>query len=1263
MVQFFRRVLNLLGFLVLLGCTVQGAGLKLKWQPNAEADLAGYRVHIGQQSRTYTKSINVGDTTATLISDLADNTTYYFSVTAYDHTGNESLYANEISVTLGDTRPPTLASITVISKNELLLVFSEAVEENSSQDVSHYKIVPAVTVTSAQLQSDKKTVLIKTAEHQAGVDYTLVVNGVTDRALTGNAIAADSKLSYRLGVEDADTTPPVLQMASLVSATQLQLYFNEPLDPASATATSHYAIRDITVEAAVLSADGSMVQLTTSRHTAGSVYTVTVNDVTDRSARKNKIQANSTYTYTYDPGDVTGPVITLVNATAVNQIEVMFNEPVDESSAETLSHYSINNGISILSAELDGSGQVLRLQTSAHQANQVYVFSAEAVVDRSANHNAMAGKNTASYVYAPADQVGPTITRVVMKDFTHLLVTFNEAVDATSAEEETHYVINNSIQVFSANLDGDGKSVELLTSPHVSGQIYTLLISKVKDTASPGNEIIANSSYAYVYGVTEPNTGPTIAEVQVLSANRLQVSFNKPVEKNSAQSASNYVLNRGAAVTSATLDASATRVTLQTSTHEPNKIYIISVSNIIDAGGNRNMILPNSSYSYVYEGVDQTGPVITLVKVVDSEHLDILFNERLALEGAATLSSYTLNAGLEVKAAELDASRRIVHLTTSSHHSQTVYVLRINGLKDEAAGNAILANTSYTYVYEPADALPPTLAMVRVKDAQHVEVVFSENVEQVTALDITHYTLNGGEVHSAKKGSAGHLVELEVTALQTGKIHLLVVNDVCDVSGNRIHANSSYAFTFGDLTVEQVPAVIDVYAAAAAELYLTFNMKVNKAQAETIANYTLQGGTTITSAKLDGSMTQLKLQTSAHLDGRIYSVMINNISRWDRPDLICKTNTPFFYTMQPDSKAPPKLEKVAIEGENLVRLTFSATLEKSSAENKRNYLISDNLTVLSAELQSDAMQILLETARHQSGKAYTITVAGVKGYASATAMTSAVLAYTYMPSLEIKIDGLAEAMLSYADVGRPYYVDRNYVLTTVPEDLVRAKLVMTANNDRTQADSRFLIVQLSKSALVYVAYDDRATSVPNWLDANFVKSDRYLGTSESGNRLRLWQGYFPAGRVIMGGNAAVGSRGSQMMYVVLIQEGDFGSTAAGGYTEGSALGRKIPETVNLLSNYPNPFNPRTTIRFELPYEQEVQVMVYDLLGRRVRMLYHAHAAAGQHSVLWDGTNEEGVPVAAGVYLYRLDSWENGQRNGLSYKENYITKTGKMTLLK
>lgn len=1244
--------------------TLHAAGLKLKWLANSESDLAGYKVHIGTSTKNYSRSQDVGNVTETVVKDLQTGTAYYLSVTAYDKTGNESLHSQEINITLGDAQAPTLLSVTPLSRTELLLVFSEAVEEKSSQTVANYRIEPSVTINSVKLQNDAKTVLISTAEHQSGSSYQLSVSQVADRALPANAVKTDSKLSYQMGAGDSDTTPPVLNMATLVSATELTLLFSEPLDVATANTLSNYNISNgVQVKSISMSSDATQAHLTTGAHQAGISYTVTVKNVTDQSSRKNVIPENSAYTYVYDPGDITGPVMTLVNALGQNSLEIMFNEPVEKSSAETVANYSISAGIAVSSAALDASGQVVRLQTSPHTANQLYVLTVNNVCDQSDHKNKIVANSAFSYLYTPADQIGPTIARVTVKDFTHLLVIFSETVDESSAEEPANYVISNNVRVYNVALSTDGKSVELETTPHVAGQLYLLQVSQVKDASAQANMILANSSYAYVYGAAEATSGPTIVEVKPLSASSLQVVFNKPVQKPGAQTATNYTLNRNATVSSAVLDASATRVTLQTSVHESGKIYIISISNIIDAAGNNAMILPNSSYSYIYEAADQVGPVVSLVKVIDAEHLDVLFNERVASDEGNRSTNYTISGGIEVKSAELDAGRRVVRLTTGRHVSQTLYVLRINNVKDETAGNVIAANSSYSYVFEPSDALAPTIAAVQVKDAQHVEMVFSENVDMTTALKTTNFSLNNGaEIRSVQNTGSGHTVRLETSVLQPGKIYVAVVNQVRDLAGNQIMANSSYTFTIGNLTEEQTPVISSVYTYSATELYVVFNMKVNKSQAEKTTNYVVQGGPTITSASLDGSMTQVTLRTANHEQGRVYALIANNISCWDRPDLVVKANVPYFYTLQQSATAALKLEKVEIEGENLLRVTFSQPVEKLSAENKSYYTINEKLAVLSVELQAEADQVLLETARHQSGKAYTLSVRSVKSSNASTVMSPVTVAYTYMPTLEIRVDGVAEAMISYVDIGRPYYVDRNYVITSAPDDLLRAKLIMTANNDRTLTDNRFMVIQLSKAAMVYVAYDDDAQAVPNWLDVNFVKSDNYLGVSESSNRLRLWSGHFPAGRLVLGANAAVGSRGSQMMYVVLIQEGDFGDHSGGGFTEGAST-RKIPESVNLLSNYPNPFNPRTTIRFDLPYDKEVQIVIYDILGRQVRMLYHGNASAGQHSVIWDGTNEDHVPVAAGIYFYRMNAWENGTRNGLAFKENFECFTRKMTLLK
>ncbi|MEJ2720540.1 MAG: M1 family aminopeptidase [bacterium] len=73
----------------------------------------------------------------------------------------------------------------------------------------------------------------------------------------------------------------------------------------------------------------------------------------------------------------------------------------------------------------------------------------------------------------------------------------------------------------------------------------------------------------------------------------------------------------------------------------------------------------------------------------------------------------------------------------------------------------------------------------------------------------------------------------------------------------------------------------------------------------------------------------------------------------------------------------------------------------------------------------------------------------------------------------------------------------------------------------------------------------------------------------------------------------------------------------------------------LGQNYPNPFNPETRILFTMPSAAEASLKIYDVSGRLVRNLVAGRAAAGPHTVRWDGTNNAGEFVASGVYFYRL----------------------------
>jgi hypothetical protein len=75
--------------------------------------------------------------------------------------------------------------------------------------------------------------------------------------------------------------------------------------------------------------------------------------------------------------------------------------------------------------------------------------------------------------------------------------------------------------------------------------------------------------------------------------------------------------------------------------------------------------------------------------------------------------------------------------------------------------------------------------------------------------------------------------------------------------------------------------------------------------------------------------------------------------------------------------------------------------------------------------------------------------------------------------------------------------------------------------------------------------------------------------------------------------------------------------------------------VMLEQNHPNPFNPRTSIRFYLPTRGPVSLEIYDIRGALVRRLATGDFDAGPHSIDWDGSDTHGQPVASGMYVYRL----------------------------
>ena len=80
----------------------------------------------------------------------------------------------------------------------------------------------------------------------------------------------------------------------------------------------------------------------------------------------------------------------------------------------------------------------------------------------------------------------------------------------------------------------------------------------------------------------------------------------------------------------------------------------------------------------------------------------------------------------------------------------------------------------------------------------------------------------------------------------------------------------------------------------------------------------------------------------------------------------------------------------------------------------------------------------------------------------------------------------------------------------------------------------------------------------------------------------------------------------------------------------------VPNDFALLSAYPNPFNPVTSIGFEIPFESMVEISIFDLRGREVETLVHGLTSPGQYSINWDAGN-----VASGVYFVHFTASGDG----------------------
>jgi hypothetical protein len=238
-------------------------------------------------------------------------------------------------------------------------------------------------------------------------------------------------------------------------------------------------------------------------------------------------------------------------------------------------------------------------------------------------------------------------------------------------------------------------------------------------------------------------------------------------------------------------------------------------------------------------------------------------------------------------------------------------------------------------------------------------------------------------------------------------------------------------------------------------------------------------------------------------------------------------------TIEPPDNTPPTVVAMKTNADaTKVIIGFNELIEEGSAENFTNYSIDNGVTIESASLGLDRKTVTIVTSPHSENHLYTLTVDNVQDLAGNSIKPNSQFTYnvsvlirnlTVSSGKDYDFDILASDAL--------VYIDRGYRFIDVPSEYSDLDYIMTANDDKWLTDEAFLSFDVTEDVIIYVAYDSRASSVPNWL-SSWTDTGRTIFTTDAPRR--IYEKEFTQGTVILGANYASGVSGSGSKYSVII---------------------------------------------------------------------------------------------------------------------------------
>ncbi len=820
--------------------------------------------------------------------------------------------------------PLDISSTTATSNTTVVVTFNQEVTQVTAENTNNYVIDNSISVSGATRTAINEVTL--TTSTMANNNYELTVNNVEDAATTTPASDLRSNFSF--------VEPLSISSTTVIDENTLQVDFNLNLDETSAETTANYnvnnsignpttAVRDVT--------NNNRVTLTFATALGDNSYELTVNNVQDVSTLATA--SNLTDNFSYLPLEITS-IQTLSNT----QVEITFNQNVESTSVNTATNYSMNfsYGNPTSAVRDGGNAAIVVLTFSSSMVNNTYTVTIDNVENTSGN--ATASSLQSNVTHSTATLSRQIVINEIFADPTGSAQPNPQVLPGSTSDEfiELYNASNNAIDI--GNFDMVGGTVGTFVLQPNSYVILTAT-SNVTDFQGFGD----------VVGVTSWNTLTNSGEQLILRDNlgNLVDSLTYDLDwyNDVAKSDGGWTIE------------------------QINPELVCSDANNWSASTDVRGGTPGSQNSVYDTTPDTSGPNLINVFHNSSTEIVAVFDEIMD-QASLNGGTYTLDNGITViNAVANTPSLRSVTLTLNpAMTSGTLYQLTVSGVTD-CAGNSIDTNID-TYVY---DVEAPVLQRLVLRDTLNLEMIFDEEIEQSPAETESNYSINNGigNPSSASKSGTDNARALLTFSnpMSVGSSYTLTHQNIADTVGNATSTINT-GFTFAD----QIDTVI-VISNLLLDVY--FDVALDEATAETLSNYTVDGGIgNPNSASLDTGNDQL-----VHLvfDNSFAENSTQIISFDDIQDsgnnFIQLFNTGFVYDTD-----DPDVDSVIVVDDTHLRAYFDEVLDQTSAEAINNYSANNSLGNPSlVTLQSDRTSVVLEfaTAFEQEVQ-NTLTLTGVE---------------------------------------------------------------------------------------------------------------------------------------------------------------------------------------------------------------------------------------------------------------------------------------------